>query len=59
MKILGSAKIREKGQITIPQEVRDALKVKPGDKICIVHDKGQILVKKEKITYEDFDLDKD
>ena len=34
-----------KGQTTVPAEVRDILKLKPGDKIRYVHRNGEIIMK--------------
>ena len=55
VKVLGTAKIREKGQITIPEEVRRFLKIKPGDKISLLWEKGQVIIKREKTIHEDFE----
>lgn len=38
------AKISSKGQITIPVSVRKALKLKEGDKIIILEDKGRFYI---------------
>ncbi len=38
--------VSEKGQITIPKEIRDLLNVKPGDKIAFVSKGADIIVKK-------------
>ena len=55
-KILGISKIRDRGVITIPKEVREYLKIKEGDEITIVLEEKQILLKRSKTSYEDFDL---
>jgi antitoxin PrlF len=46
--IVDVSPISEKGQITIPKEIRDLLKVKPGDKIAFVSKGSDIVVKKAK-----------
>ena len=55
-KVLGVAKIREKGQITIPQEVRDYLELRPGDRISLVFENGKILVKRVEAVHSDFKI---
>ena len=55
-KLLGTAKIREKGQITVPEEVRKFLQLKPGDKISLVWEDKKVIVKREKVTHEDFEI---
>ena len=39
-------KITSKGQITIPKEIRDALRVSGGDKILFININGNIVLKK-------------
>jgi len=53
-KILGTAKIRHKGEITIPKEVREFLQLQNGDEISLIWEKGKVTVKKVKTVYEDF-----
>ncbi len=55
-KLLGSCQIRAKGEITIPKTVRKYLKLKEGDKLVILLEDSNILIKREKISYEDFDI---
>jgi len=45
-KILGKGNLREKGTLTIPKEVREYLKIKPGDPILIILEHNQIVLKK-------------
>lgn len=56
-KVLGTAQIREKGQITIPQAVRDYLKIKQGEKIAWIWEQGKVVIKKEKANYENFEIE--
>ena len=58
MKHLGTAQIQPRGVITIPKEVREYLKLEIGDKISINEENGKIVIKREKIIHEDFDLRK-
>lgn len=39
------AAITSKGQMTIPKEVRDALNLKPSEKVIIVVEGGQAIIK--------------
>jgi AbrB family looped-hinge helix DNA binding protein len=39
------AVLTSKGQMTIPREIRDSLKLRPSDKIVIVLEKGQAILK--------------
>ncbi|HEY0087465.1 MAG TPA: AbrB/MazE/SpoVT family DNA-binding domain-containing protein [Candidatus Lokiarchaeia archaeon] len=51
MEIIGKITVSEKGQITIPKEVRDRLGILKGDKIIIyLKDNDIILKKPEKKT---------
>lgn len=52
--ILGTSIIREKGQITMPQKVREYLGLKQGDKISIIIENGKILIKKAEMVHKDF-----
>lgn len=56
--VLGTSIIRERGEITIPKEVRKYLKLKPGDKISLSWDNGKVIVRKVKTIHEDFTPDK-
>lgn len=42
------APVGEKGQVTIPKQVRDMLEVKPGDRIVFVNNDSEIIVRKSK-----------
>lgn len=39
------AVLTSKGQMTIPREIRESLKLRPSDKIVIVLEKGQAILK--------------
>ena len=58
IKVLGTATIRPRGEITIPKEVRKQLGFKEGDRIIIVHEEGKIVIKKAKTDYLDIPLQK-
>jgi antitoxin PrlF len=46
-----SAKLTSKGQITIPKEVRKALRLRTGDRLAFrLHDDGSVLVEAEKVS---------
>lgn len=51
-------RVTEKGQVTIPKEIRERLGIKPGSDVeFVVADKGVMLVKNGDTTdaFEDFD----
>jgi AbrB family looped-hinge helix DNA binding protein len=43
-KVIGLAKLTSKGQVTIPKDVRDRLKLKTGDKIAFVLKDGDVWI---------------
>lgn len=55
-KILGTAKIRERGVITIPKEVRTYLNLDEGEKITLLVKNGEVVIKRHKDSYEDFTI---
>ena len=57
MQHLGTVKIRDRGIITLPAPMRKKLKINIGDEISILLDKGQIIIKKPKNEYDNFDID--
>ncbi len=48
-KLVGIAKVGEKGQIVIPKEIREMFEIKPGDCLVVLADitKGIAIVKSE------------
>jgi len=46
--VVDIAPVGEKGQVTIPRQVRNLLDVKPGDRIVIVSKNKEIVLKKSK-----------
>ncbi|MBD3189943.1 MAG: AbrB/MazE/SpoVT family DNA-binding domain-containing protein [Candidatus Heimdallarchaeota archaeon] len=48
MKFIGSAKLSTQGQIVLPKDVREQLKLEPGEYLLFLQDqKGKIYVTKE------------
>jgi len=46
---MSEARLRSKGQITVPRDIRARLKVRLGDKLCFrVADNGQVVVEAAK-----------
>jgi len=45
---VGISSLSEKGQVTIPKEIRDALQLKPGDKLVFIERGDEIVVHKAK-----------
>jgi AbrB family looped-hinge helix DNA binding protein len=43
---VGISSISEKGQVTIPKEIRDVLQLKPGDKVVFIERGNEIVVHK-------------
>jgi len=46
--IVDVSPVSEKGQVTIPKEIRKILDVKPGDRVAFINDGTDIIVKKAK-----------
>lgn len=44
---IGISSISEKGQVTIPKEIRDVLELKTGDKVVFVERNNEIVVHKD------------
>jgi antitoxin PrlF len=50
---MATAIVDNKGQVTIPEMVRERLRIKPGDKIdFVVDDRGSVVLRTEKIPFE-------
>ena len=45
MSILATTKLSSKGQIVIPEEIRERLGLKPGDQFVVVGDKDVVILK--------------
>jgi len=43
---MGSSKFTSKGQITIPQDVREKFGIKPGDTVYFLEEDGRIILLK-------------
>jgi AbrB family looped-hinge helix DNA binding protein len=46
--VVDVAPVGEKGQVTIPRQVRNILEVKPGDRIAFVSKDNEIVMRKSK-----------
>ena len=44
--LMGSSKVTSKGQITIPQDVREKFGIKPGDTVYFLEEDGRIILLK-------------
>jgi len=55
--ILGATKVRERGVITIPKDIRHRLGIHEGDNLLLVIEHNQIVIKKQKIIAEDFHIE--
>ncbi|GBC70187.1 hypothetical protein HRbin01_01897 [archaeon HR01] len=43
---IGTSPLSEKGQVTIPKEIREYLGVKPGDKVLFLVEEGKVILVK-------------
>jgi AbrB family looped-hinge helix DNA binding protein len=48
MSEVGVSPVSEKGQVTIPKEIRDALKLKKGDRVVFLDRDDQVILRKAK-----------
>ena len=46
--IIKTIRVSEKGQIAIPREIREKLKIMQGDELIIVENNNQLLIEKSK-----------
>ncbi len=65
-----TSSVTQKGQVTIPQEIRKHLKLKPSDKVFFIRNKENVILKpsrsfidmegsvKHNVKYSDFHSDK-
>lgn len=44
--LLGSSKVTTRGQITIPQDIRDKFNISPGEKVYFLEENGKLLIRK-------------
>jgi len=44
--LIGSSKVTSKGQITIPQDIREKYGIKPGDTVYFLEEDGKLILKK-------------
>jgi antitoxin PrlF len=50
------ATITSKGQMTVPKEVREALKLQPGDQVdLIIQDEGDVIMRPANLDLEDLE----
>ena len=45
MSVLATTKLSSKGQVVIPEEIRERLGLKPGDQFVVVGDKDVVILK--------------
>ena len=48
-RVCGTATIGPRGQLVIPKEARDNLKLKPGERFLVIENTGKIILIPEKI----------
>ena len=44
--LTGSSKVTSKGQITIPQDIRNKYKITPGDMVYFLEEDGKLILRK-------------
>ncbi len=44
--LVGSSKVTSRGQITVPQELREKLGIEQGDTIYFIEENGNLIIKK-------------
>lgn len=47
----GQSRITERGQITIPKEIREKFELKTGDILCFLEVDGSIILKQGPLTF--------
>ena len=50
---IASVRVQSKGQVTIPKEIREKLKIKPGDRVVFVDTEGGVIVKPAVVLIND------
>jgi len=48
MSEVGVSPVSEKGQVTIPKEIRETLKLKKGDRVVFLERDNQVIIRKSK-----------
>jgi antitoxin PrlF len=46
---IGTSAVSSKGQVTIPKEIRDALELKPGDKVVFIEEENEVRIRRSKV----------
>lgn len=55
-KVLAELTIRRNGECILPKKVRQYLDLNPGDKLDIILENNQVVLKRVKTDYNDFNL---
>jgi len=49
MSEIGTSAVSAKGEVTIPKEIRDALELKPGDKVVFIEKENEVRIRRSKV----------
>ncbi len=49
MSEIGTSAVSSKGQVTIPKEIREALELKPGDKVVFIEREHEISIRRSRV----------
>ena len=49
MSEIGISAVSSKGQVTIPKEIREALDLKPGDKVVFIERENEVTIRRSKV----------
>lgn len=58
-KVLAELTIRRNGECILPKRVRQYLDLKPGDKLGMILEHDQVVLKRVKTDYNDFEIKKE